>query len=81
MLNGLLVFIGIILFMSLYIGLNRQDFFSDASIDIWNSALVSLTTSMPGRRFNQILRALTFTTASHPAFKDRFWEMRQLIVE
>ena len=79
--NELLVFIGIILFMSLYVGCSRQDFFSDAEINLLNGAPVRLTAYMSGRKFNSILKALTFTSSAPPVYKDKFWEVCRLIKE
>ena len=80
-LNDLFVFIGLILFMSLFVGCNRNDFFSDTPIDLLNSAPIRLSLYMSGRRFNQILKALSFTSSCTPSYQDKFWEIRKLIAE
>ena len=36
---------------------------------------------MSMKRFDAITAALSFTDASKPTYRDKFWEVRQLIVE
>ena len=36
---------------------------------------------MSGRRFEDITKALSYTSEKAPTYKDRFWEMRQMVSE
>ena len=80
-LTDFFVFVGLILFMSLYVGCNRNDFFTDALITLLHGAPICLSVYMSGWRFNNILKALSFTSDDAPPFKDKFWEIRRLIKE
>ena len=44
-----------------------------------NGAPFRVNDLMSGRRFEEIIKNLTFTDAQPPSFKDRFWEVRDMI--
>jgi hypothetical protein len=73
-------FLGCILFMSCFSGLDRKDYFSSAPITMEEGAPYRLTMYMPGYRFEQIMSCLTITP-SVPSSLDRFWEVRRIIYE
>jgi len=60
---------------------NRRDFWSTKPIDNFDSTHIRLGEYMSRFRFENILKALTFTAVAPPAYLDRFWEVRQLISE
>jgi hypothetical protein len=71
-------FLGCILFMSCFSGVDRTDFFSSDPITMEKGAPYRLTQFMAGYRFQQIMSCLTVTT-NKPNQGDRFWEARELI--
>ena len=60
---------------------NRRDFWSTKQVDPFDGAPVRLNDYMSRKRFEDILNALRFTNQEPPAYRDRFWEVRQLIAK
>jgi Transposase IS4 len=58
---------------------NRRDFWSIQNVDYYFGAPYRLHDLMSRNRFENILRALRFTNVQPPAFRDRFWEVRQML--
>lgn len=75
-----LVFLGLWLLMATIVGPERREFWSTKPIDIYAGAPFRLNHYMSRVRFELILRHLTFTNRPAPAFLDRFWQVRQMIV-
>ena len=73
--------IGTWLFLSTMIGFKRAEFWSQKEIALSSGAPCRLNSCVSGRRFEQIVKLLQFTEKNAPAFKDPFWEARQLIDE
>ena len=57
---------------------NRRDFWSTKPINSYNGAPWRYNEVMSRQRFENITSALSFTDLPAPAYKDRFWEVRQL---
>lgn len=74
-------FLGLCFFMATCSGFSRGDCFSTTEINCRSGAPYRLTCWMSANRFNQILDSLQYTNCEKPTFKDRFWEVRQLIGE
>jgi hypothetical protein len=73
-------YIGLWLLMSTCIGWTREQFFDTGLRDPeGNSAPYDLGQYMSKNRFNCITRELRFTSASAPSYRDRFWEVREMI--
>ena len=75
----MLRWLGIWLFMATISGFNRRDFWSMKNVEREEGAPYRFNDWMSSRRFEEILQALRLTDRNSPPFKDRFWEVRQLI--
>ena len=78
-LGELLRFFGIWFFLATTAGFPRRDYFSKTPVNFLNGAPYRVNMWMTRNRFDTILKALAFTTASPPSFKDRFWQVRDMI--
>ena len=54
-------------------------FFSDKVCDEYSDAPFRLTKYMSRKRFNQVLSAMRYTDKDPPSYKDRFFEVRQML--
>ena len=71
--------VGLWLFMATTSGFSRREYFSTVEININSGAPYRLNCWMSKRRFGDILGALTYTKNEPPPYKDKFWEVRELI--
>ena len=78
-LGEFLRFLGLWFFMSTTGGFSRRDYWSQCEINVVNGAPYRLNQWMHRDRFNDILSALAFTNENPPTWKDKFWEVRQMI--
>ena len=63
-------------------GYKKTDFWSTLPFDErTNPCPYNFRKYMSMKRFDAITAALSFTAASKPTYRDKFWEVRQLIVE
>ena len=60
-------------------GPDRSDFWSMTEVDCFVGAPLRLGAFMSRKRFDMILKALAITSRSPPAFRDRFWEVREIL--
>ena len=60
--------------------IQQRIFFSEKSIDIFEAAPICLNVNMSVHRFESIISALLFTYLPLPYFKDKLFEVRQIIV-
>lgn len=74
-----LQFVGMWLYMSTTAGFRRSDWFSHKKIDRWDGAPFRFNDIMSGNRFEAIISALTFTAAPQPPYRDKFYEVRDII--
>ncbi len=75
-----LCYIGIWILMSTCSGWSQSDFWSTKDYDErTNACPYNLTDKMSKKRFDEITRELRFTNLNPPAYRDRFWEVRQVI--
>ena len=77
----LLTFLGIWLLLATTVRMDRKKFWSLKAIDRASGAPFRLNDIMSNRRFDQILQGLQFTALEPPSYKDRFWEVREMIAE
>lgn len=75
----LLRFLGIWFFLATTAGFPRRDYFSTFPVNNKSGAPYRVGQWMSRNRFEQILRALSFTSRDPPNFKDRFWQVRDVI--
>ena len=61
------------------IGPSRDAFFSHCPCDEFSEAPLRLTQYMTKRRFERILKAVRYSKSKPPKYKDRFWEVREMI--
>jgi len=71
--------LGIWFLMATIQGPQRRDFWSTAEVSAFDSAPFRCSEYMSRNRFENILRALKFTDRAPPTFKDRFWEVRDIL--
>ena len=71
--------IGVWLLMATINGPDRTDFWSLGEVDCFVGAPLRLGSFMLRKRFEAILKALAITARQPPAFRDRFWEVREII--
>ena len=71
--------LGLWLFMSTVAGFGRREFFSSVEINNNTGAPYRLNCWMSMRRSEAILGALSFTKRQPPVYKDRFWEVREMM--
>jgi hypothetical protein len=72
-------FLGIQLFMSTMSGFKQRDFWSSKPPETEAGAPYRFNKWMSRKRYEAILAALTYTDQNKPTFRDRFWEVRQMI--
>ena len=61
--------------------LSRKEFWSSKKLERERGAPFRLNDLMSSNRFEDIIKNLTFTNRQPPAFKDKFWEIRQMVEE
>ena len=61
--------------------MNRKEFWSKKAISRKRGAPYRFNDLMTGSRFEDITNALEYTDKAAPTYKDRFWEVRQMIEE
>ena len=71
--------LGLWFLMATFTGPDRSDFWSLGEVDCFVGAPMCLGHLMSRKRFEAILKALSYTSRQHPAFWDRFWEVRQML--
>ena len=71
--------IGVWLFLATISGFKRADFWSMNPVDRLVGAPYRVNDIMSGRRFNAILKAISYTNEEPPHFQDKFWEVRQML--
>ena len=71
--------LGLWLLMATINGPDRTDFWSLGEVDCFVGAPLRLGSFMSRKRFEAILKALAITARQPPAFRDRFWEVREII--
>ena len=73
-------YIGLWLLMSTCQGWTREDFWSQRPFDEQDDPCpYRLGAYMSRARFDAITKHLTFTNVNPPSYRDRFWEVRQMI--
>ena len=77
----MLRWIGIWLLLSTTVRLDRKKFWSTAAVDRESGAPFRLNDLMLNKRFETILQNIMYTDVDPPQYKDRFWEVRQMIDE
>ena len=75
----LLRFLGLVLFMATVGNYNRRKFWNSQPINVDHGAPYRFRHWMSGKRFEAIMKSLTFTSRDPPAYKDKFWEVRQML--
>ena len=65
--------------MATITGPDCSDFWSLGVVDCFVCAPMRLGHLMSRKRFEAILKALSYTSRQCPAFRDRFWEVRQML--
>ena len=75
-----LQWIGVWLLMSTLHGPDRAAFWSLTDINRFHGAPWRLGDLMSQKRFDAILRSIFYTVQEKPAYRDKFWEVRQMIV-
>ena len=78
-LGEFLRWIGLWFLLSTISGFKRTDFWSMKPIELYEGAPYRLNEFMSSTRFEAILSSLTLTKESAPSYKDRFWEVREMI--
>jgi hypothetical protein len=73
--------VGLWVIMSTVDGSERRSFWATTTPNIFKGAPFRLQQYMSRNRFEAILSAITYTNEKPPQYKDRFWEVRQLINE
>jgi hypothetical protein len=76
-----LPFLGLWLYMGTLKGFRRCNFWSSKPILMFEGAPYRFTEIMTLKWFKAILLVLTYTNKSPPLYKDRFWEVWQIITE
>ena len=74
-----LMWLGLWFLMATVVGPSRDAFFSDKVCDEYSDAPFRLTKYMSRKRFNQVLSAMRYTDKDPPSYKDRFFEVRQML--
>jgi hypothetical protein len=72
-------FLGLFLYMSTLSGYRRSDYWSSKPISMLEGAPYPFNNFMTFKRFEAILLALTYTNEPPPAYRDKFWEVCQII--
>ena len=73
-------FLGLWLYMGGVTGPSRRDWFSAAPVDEFDGAPARLNGIMSRNRFEAILKALRYTDLDPPAYRDPFFEVRQMLM-
>ena len=71
--------IGLWFLMATINGPDHRDFWSLGEVDCFVGAPMRLHNFMSRKRFEAILKALAITARQPPAFRDRFWEVREVL--
>ena len=71
--------LGIWFLMATINGPDWSDFWSMTEVDCFVGAPLRLGGFMSRKQFDTILKALAITSRSPPAFRDRFWEVREIL--
>ena len=71
--------IGIWLLLSTKLGFKRSEYWSIKPIELYNGPPYRLNELMSSNRFEAIFAALTLTDKKSPPYKDRFWQVCQMI--
>ena len=71
--------LGLWLLMATINGPDRTDFWSLGEVDCFVGAPLRLGSFMSRKWFEAILKALAITARQPPAFRDHFWEVREII--
>lgn len=66
--------------MSTLSGFKRSQFWSAKAASMYEGAPYRFNECMTEKKFDAILLALSYTNNNAPAYRDRFWEVRQSIV-
>ncbi len=74
-----MVFVGLILLMSCFSGVQRHEWFSSSPIAINKGAPFRLNEFMSRNRMNKLMAAFEYTNRPVPTYTDRFFPVRQLI--
>lgn len=77
----LLQWIGLWLIMGTMQGFQQRNFWSSCNMDMFATAPYWFNDIMSRNQFEAILTSLTFTDKTAPAYKDPFFEVRQMINE
>ena len=75
----LLHWLGLWFLMATINGPDRTAFWSMGEVDCFVGAPMRLGHFMSKKRFEVILKALSFMSRQPPAFRDRFWEVREML--
>ena len=73
--------VGLWFFMATTTFGDRREFWSSKAIEAFEGTPYRFNAFMSRPRFEAILAALQFTDRKPPSYKDRFWEVRQMIDE
>ena len=65
--------------MSTVAGTDRRSFWSTRDIKIFSGCFFTLSTYMSRTRFELILQHIKYTKLDPPTYKDRFWEVREML--
>ena len=71
--------LGLWFLMATITGPDHSDFWSLGEVDCSVGAPMHLGHLMSRKQFEVILKALSYTSCQHPAFRDRFWEVHQML--
>ena len=71
--------LGLWFLMSTVIGPSRDSFFVNKVCDEFSEAPFRVSHYMSRRRFDQILNGIRYSKSDPPPYKDRFWEVREII--
>jgi hypothetical protein len=74
-----LQFLGLWLYMSTLSGFRRSDYWSLKPVSTREGAPYRFNEFMAIKRFEAIIIALAYTNETPPLYRDRFWEVRQII--
>ena len=74
-----LCWLGLWFLMATITGPDRTAFWSMGEVDCFVGAPMRLGHFMLKKRFEVILKALSFMSRHPPAFRDRFWEVREML--
>ena len=77
--GGFLRWLGLWFLMATITGPDRTAFWSMGEVDCFVGAPMGLGHFMSKKRFEVILKALSFTSCQPPAFRDRFWEVWEML--